>query len=73
MLLNTTRRTSFATYIKHMWFWVTRYMIVARWEGLDAVHWAKTETEAIEWMRCYPDGLAAYGKRGRLIAARWTA
>lgn len=71
MLLRNMRCNKPTTYIRHMWLWLTRYMVIARWEGLDAVHWAKTEAEAREWMRCYPDGLAAYGKRGRMIAARW--
>lgn len=57
--------------MKAIWFWLTRYMVAVEWEGQRKVHWAKTEREAREWMACYPDGLAMYGKRGRLISARW--
>ena len=53
--------------VEWMWFWLTRYMVVAR----GRVHWAKTEAEALEWMACYPaDALMMYGKRGKLIGAR---
>lgn len=58
--------------IKTLWFWFTRYMVVIEWEGIRKVHWSKTEEDAREWMRCTPDGIAMYGKRGKLIAARWT-
>ena len=58
--------------LKTAWFWLTRYMVAIEWEGLQVIHWAKTESEAMEWVQLYPDGLAMYGKRGRLIAARWT-
>ena len=53
--------------VEWMWFWLTRYMVVAR----GRVHWARTEAEALEWMACYPaDALMMYGKRGKLIGAR---
>lgn len=59
--------------IKTIWFWLTRYMVAIDWEGKRVVHWARTETEALEWMSCYrTDALAMYGKRGKLMAARWT-
>ena len=57
--------------MKTLWFWLTRYMVAVEWEGMRVVHWAKTEAEAREWLSMYPDGLGMYGKRGRLIAARW--
>lgn len=60
-------------HMKAIWFWLTRYMVIAHWDGIRKVHWAATEREAREWMRCYPaDAIAAYGKRGKLIAARWS-
>ena len=59
--------------IKTLWFWLTRYMVAIEWEGQRKVHWSKTEADAREWLACYPDGLGMYGKRGRLIAARWSA
>ena len=59
--------------IKMMWFWLTRYMVAVEWDGMRKVYWAKTEREALEWMQCYgADALAMYGKRGKLIAARWS-
>ena len=58
--------------LKTLWFWLTRYMVAVEWEGIRKVHWSKTEADALEWMSSYPDGLAMYGKRGKLIAARWT-
>ena len=56
-----------------LWFWLTRYMVAVEWEGMRRIHWARTEREALEWMSCYSrDALAMYGKRGKLIAARWS-
>ena len=58
--------------IKTLWFWLTRYMVAVQWEEKQIIHWAKTEREAIEWLTMYRhDVTAMYGKRGRLIAARW--
>lgn len=58
--------------IQTLWFWLTRYMVAIEWEGQEITHWAKTEREALEWLACYPDGLGLVGKRGKLIAARWS-
>jgi hypothetical protein len=49
-------------------------MVAIEWDGTRKVHWAKTEHEAHAWMQCYSaDALVMYGKRGKLIAARWEA
>lgn len=62
-----------ASAMERMWMWMTQYMVAIDWEGKRIVHWAKTEEEAREWMSGYgTDVLAMYGKRGKLIAARWT-
>ena len=58
--------------LRTLWFWLTKYAICIEWEGRQITHWAKTEEEARQWLACYPDGLAVYGKRGRMIGARWT-
>jgi hypothetical protein len=58
--------------IKTVWLWLTQYMVCVKWDGIEKIHWAKTEREALEWMQCYgSDALAVYGKRGKMIAARW--
>ncbi len=59
--------------MKAMWYWLTRYMVAVEWEGMRKVHWARTAEEAVEWMECYrSDAIVMCGKRGRLIAARWS-
>jgi hypothetical protein len=48
-------------------------MVAVEWEGKRIVHWAKTEREAREWLALYgSDIYGMYGKRGKLIAARWS-
>jgi hypothetical protein len=48
-------------------------MVAIEWDGTKKIHWAKTEREAHAWMQCYSaDALVMYGKRGRMIGARWT-
>lgn len=60
--------------IQSLWFWLTHYMVAIEWDGVRKTHWAKTEREAYEWMQCYSaDALCMYGKRGRMIGARWMA
>lgn len=57
---------------KAIWYWMTRYMVVAQWGDIRKVHWARSEAEAREWMACYKaDALIVYGKRGRMLGARW--
>ena len=59
--------------IKLAWLWLTRYMVAVEWGGKRIVHWAKTEREAREWLALYgSDIYGMYGKRGKLIAARWS-
>jgi hypothetical protein len=61
--------------IKLVWFWLTRYMVVAEWRDNNKVnrkvHWAETERDALEWMACYPvTDACVYGKRGKLLGGR---
>lgn len=58
--------------LKLIWFWMTRYCVIVEWEGKLIRHWARDERDAREWMACYPDALAMYGKRGKLLGARWS-
>jgi hypothetical protein len=58
--------------MKAIWLWLTHYMVAIEWDGTKKIHWAKTEREAHAWMQCYSaDALVMYGKRGRMIGARW--
>ena len=51
--------------------WLTCYKVIAYWEGMVKVHYAKTEREVHEWMACYPtDAVIAYGKRFTLLGGR---
>lgn len=57
--------------LKTIWFWMTRYMVAAEWDGVRKVHWSKTFGDAVEWMQSYPNGaIVMVGKRGKLLAAR---
>ena len=48
--------------------------ILAKWDEVEKLHWARDEYEAREWMQTYSaDALVMIGKRGKLIAARWEA
>jgi hypothetical protein len=42
------------------------------WEDVNAVHYAKTFSEALEWTALYPyaDTMVLIGKRNKLLAAR---
>lgn len=57
--------------VKHVWFWFTRYQVVAYWEGLQKTHWATSERDALEWVATYPaSAVVAYGKRNKLLGGR---
>ena len=57
--------------MKALWLWLTHYKVVACWEGMFKIHYAKTESEAREWMACYPhDAVMVYGKRYTLLGGR---
>jgi hypothetical protein len=60
--------------LKTLWLWLTHYMVAVRWDGIEKIHWAKTEHEARAWLQCYSaDAMCMIGKRGKMIAARWEA
>lgn len=56
--------------IKTLWIRLTHFWVAVMWDGVTKVHYAKTEREALEWMACYPNGLAVMGKRKAVIASR---
>jgi len=57
--------------IKTAWLWLTQYMVCVKWDGIETIHWAKTEAEAREWMACYSaSDTCVYGKRGKLLGGR---
>jgi hypothetical protein len=29
--------------IKTAWLWLTQYMVCVKWDGIETIHWAKTE------------------------------
>jgi hypothetical protein len=46
-------------------------MVCIKWDGIETIHWAKTEAEAREWMACYGvNDTCVYGKRGKLLGGR---
>jgi len=62
----------------YTWMWLTQYRVsvrlppVNKTRGLDAVHWARNYSEALEWAACYGnEDCVLIGKRGKLIAARY--
>jgi hypothetical protein len=57
---------------KRIWLWLTHYRVCVVWGKLEAVHYAPTYSEALEWARCYPrkEALVMIGKRSKLLAAR---
>jgi hypothetical protein len=60
--------------LKTAWLWLTQYMVAVQWDGVEKIHWARTQREAHEWMACYSaDALCVYGKRGKLLGGRWLA
>lgn len=60
--------------LKRIWLWLTHYAVIAKWDEVEKLHWARDEREAREWMQTYSaDALVMVGKRGKLIAARWQA
>ena len=58
--------------MKALWVWLTQYRVIAYWDGMVKVHYAKTMDEVHEWMRCYgnDDVVIAYGKRFTLLGGR---
>jgi hypothetical protein len=64
-----TRRTAM---FKAIWLWLTHYQVCVVWEELNALHYAKTYAEALEWSAQYPqqNTLVMIGKRNKLLAAR---
>lgn len=57
---------------KAIWLWLTHYRVCVMWEDVNAVHYAKTFSEALEWTALYPyaDTMVLIGKRNKLLAAR---
>jgi len=56
---------------KAIWLWLTHYQVCVVWEELNALHYAKTYSEALEWSAQYPrHALVMIGKRNKLLAAR---
>ena len=57
---------------KAIWLWLTHYKVCVMWEDTNAVHYAKTFGEALDWARQYPhtDVMVLVGKRNTLLAAR---
>lgn len=59
--------------LKRIWLWLTHYAVYAKWDDVEKLHWARDEHEAREWMQAYSaDALVMYGKRGKLLGARWS-
>jgi len=58
--------------IKTLWYRLTCYVVVAQWEGIESVRFARDYEDALGWARCYPaNATVMIGKRGRLLGARF--
>ena len=58
--------------IKTLWYRLTCYVVVAQWQGIESVRFARAYKDALGWAACYPsDAVVMIGKRGRMIGARW--
>ena len=64
--------------IQQLWVWLTHYKVCVVWYEtgstvleLRKVHYAKTLSEAYNWMACYPvNAVVMVGKRNTLMFAR---
>jgi hypothetical protein len=58
--------------LRTLWYRLTCYVVVAKWEGIESVRFARDYEDALGWARCYPaNATVMIGKRGRLIGARF--
>ena len=39
--------------LKRIWLWLTHYAVIAKWDDVEKLHWARDEHEAREWMQMY--------------------
>jgi len=61
--------------IVFLYKWLTHVQVVYQRcpSGHVAMWWAKNEADAQAWMRVVKHHTVVYGKRGKLIGARWLA
>jgi hypothetical protein len=72
MLFRYTKENLKAHPIRTLWYRLTCYVVVAKWEGVESVRFARDYEDALGWARCYPaNATVMIGKRGRLIGARF--
>jgi len=72
LLFRFTKENLNAHPLRTLWYRLTCYVVVARWEGFESVRFARDYDDALGWARCYPAGATVLiGKRGRLLGARF--
>ena len=71
-LMRFTKENMNAHPLRTLWYRLTCYVVVAQWEGIESVRFARDYTDALDWARCYPSNATILiGKRGRLIGSRF--